>query len=71
MSTVTVLVCDSEARANDARSFLIAGEYESVAVLHGQSVSYDAQKYVGVDGQPEGHKIDLLFAAWVVVGRKS
>lgn len=71
MSTVTILVCDSAARAETAHDFLKTGGYQSVAVLAGDSVSYDAQKFVGVEGSPEGHKVDLLFGAWVVIGRKS
>lgn len=70
MSNVSVIVCDTAARASKAREALLAGGYNAVSVQGADSVSFDAQTYVGVDGAPEGHTVDLIFDAWVVVGRK-
>ena len=66
MTDMTIFACDTEAKAKDARSFLLASGHEAgkVKIEKISGFAYDAETYGG--GTSE-----VLDDRWIVIGRKA
>lgn len=66
MSDMMIFACDSEAKAKDAKSFLVLSGFKAskVTVEAISSFAYDATTY-------DGGASEVLDDKWVVIGRKA